>query len=122
VIAEAIELDLGVVVLIVLISLGALLGAAAVTGILGVLLGVAIARQSQSPEELAALRRGNRVWIGLAGIAATLAAWIFLFSVGVALVDSAWGLVLVWLGGLALAVWWGWWSGRTYRFSDKADA
>jgi len=118
-IAEAFQLDTGTVVLIVLIALGMLLLVATATGLVGVMIGVAIARRSQSPEARLALKRGKRGWVGLVGVAATLGAWIFLLTVGSSITDNGFGLVPVFLGGFALAVVWGWWTGRWYRFSDE---
>jgi hypothetical protein len=122
VIAEAIELDAGLVVAILLIALGSLLLVAIATGLAGVGIGVAIARRSQSPETVNGLRRGKRVWVGVVGVGATIVSWILLFSVGVAISDEAWGLVLVYLGGLPLPIAWGWWNGRWYGFGPPASA
>ena len=121
VIAEALQLDAGLVVAILLIALGSFLVFATLTGLLGVVIGVAIARRSQSDETLLGLRRGKRVWVGIVGVGATIVSWILLFSVGVAIVDNAWGLVLVYLGGLPLPIAWGWWNGRWYRFDSTRD-
>ena len=121
VIAEALELDAGLVFAILLIALGSLLLVATLTGLLGVVIGVAIARRSQSPAALQGLRRGNRLWIGIAGVGATIVSWILLFSVGSAISDDAWGLLLVYLGGWPLPIAWGWWNGRWYRFDGKPD-
>jgi amino acid transporter len=121
VIAEAIKLDTGLVVAILLIALGSFLLVATVTGLLGVGIGVALARRTQSPETVRGLRRGKRVWVGVVGVGATIVSWILLFSVGVAISDDAWGLVLVYLGGLPLPIAWGWWNGRWYGFDGKPD-
>ena len=118
VIAEAPELDAGLVVAILLIALGSFLVFATATGLLGVVIGVAIARRSQPPATRQELRRGKRVWVGIVGVGATIVSWILLFSVGISIVDDAWGLVLVYLGGLPLPIAWGWWNGRWYRFGD----
>ena len=103
VIAESPQLDAGLVVAILLIALGSFLFLATLTGLVGVAVGVAIARRSQSDETLHALRRGKRVWVGIVGVGATIVSWILLLSVGVTIVDDAWGLVLVYLGGSAAA-------------------
>jgi hypothetical protein len=121
VIAEAVELDAGLVVAILLLALGSLLFVAIVTGLAGVGIGVAIARRSQSPETVRGLRRGKRLWVGVVGVGATIVSWILLFSVGVAISDEAWGLVLVYLGGLPLPIAWGWWNGRWYGFDGRAS-
>ncbi len=85
VIAEAPELDPGLVVAIILIALGSLLAIAAITGLVGVAIGVAIARHSQSPAARLQLQQGKRVWIGIVGVGATVVSWILLLSVGAAL-------------------------------------
>jgi hypothetical protein len=121
VIAEAIKFDTGAVVAILLIALGSFLLVATVTGLTGLLIGVAIARRSQSPATLRELRQGKRVWVGIVAVAATIVSWILLFSVGTAISDEAWGLVLVYLGGLPLPIAWGWWNGRWYRFGRLPD-
>ena len=58
------------------------------------------------------------MWVGIVGVGATIVSWILLFSVGISIVDDAWGLVLVYLGGLPLPIAWGWWNGRWYRYGD----
>ena len=121
VIAEAPELDVGLVVAILLIALGSLLLVATLTGLVGLAIGVAIARRSQSSEALLGLRQRKRVWVGIVAVGATIVSWILLLSVGVAIVDDAWGLVLVYLGGLPLPIAWGWWNGRWYRFDGAPD-
>lgn len=121
VIAEAIKLDTELVVLITLIALGSFLLVATVTGLAGVMIGVAIARLSQSPETRRDLRQGKRVWVGIVAVGATIVSWILLFSVGTAISDEAWGLVLVYLGGVPLPMAWGWWNGRWYRFDGTRD-
>ena len=61
------------------------------------------------------------MWVGIVGVGATIVSWILLFSVGVAISDDAWGLVLVYLGGLPLPIAWGWWNGRWYGFDGTPD-
>ena len=121
VIAEAIKLDTELVVLITLIALGSFLLVATVTGLVGVVIGVAIARRSQSPATRQGLRQGKRVWVGVVAVGATIVSWILLGWVGAAISDDASGLWLVYFGGLPLPIAWGWWNGRWYRFDGTPD-
>ncbi len=118
-IAEAVKLDPAVVVVILLVALGAVLGAAVVVGGLGVAAGVALARRTQSPEERQALRHGSAVGAAAGGTAAAAGSWILLSLAASQWSGSAPVTWLILVGGLPLPIVWGWWLARTYRFGNR---
>jgi hypothetical protein len=117
VLAEAVKFDTGDVVLILLGLLASLIGTAFVLGGLGLALGIGVARIGRSKAEVAALPRGNLLglWVlaGVLSLAMWMAPW-FLFSGRMSGRSGVWlGLV----GSVALPALWGWWNGRTRRYS-----
>lgn len=118
VIAEAVKIDPTVVVVILLLVLGSILLAAAVMGVAGAAIGVALARRSQSAADRLALRRRSKFLVAFGGAGATAVSWIVLSLVTTSLPSAPVWPWLVFLGGIPLPVAWGWWLARTYRFGN----
>jgi hypothetical protein len=116
-IAEAVKLDTSTIVLILVVVLGAILVVATFVGGLGVVVGVALARASQSPEDRLALRRGSTLGAAVGGIGATATSWIVLLLV--ASPSTSAGQWLVFLCGVPLPIAWGWWLAQRYHFGAR---
>jgi hypothetical protein len=107
-----------VLVVVVLVFVSALLVALATAG---TFLGVAIARTRQSPEQVAALPRGNPLLLAIGSMAVTVPVSLLALTVGGEVgeavvaggrANGVLGLVVV-LGAVAT---WGWWNATRRRY------
>ena len=116
VIAEAVKFNTGEVILLLLVVAASVLVAAALIAVIGVSIGIALARWSLPSEAVQQLPRGSRVGLVIGALACPIVSWIMLWGFASWLWDESGGSLVLALAPFPLPIVWGWWNGRRCRF------